>query len=337
VAAEPRRASAALATAIGPGGGQTFGRYTLVDRIGEGGMSEIYTAVLAGAEGFQRMYVVKRLKPELALSKGAIEQFIDEAKLGSMLVHSNIVPVLDFGKIGDGYFLAAEYIVGRNLAEVIDRSVQRTGLPLPIPIACYVAHEVLEALAYAHDKTDDAGTPLRIVHRDVSPANVMATAQGEVKLLDFGIVKAEQRKARTESGNVKGNASFMSPEQARGQLVDARSDVFALGLVLYYLVSGQPLYPGATTAEVFYRAASGPTAEELARLRRLPAPLDQLVERALAIDPAARFPSARAFADALASFVPGSKAKLAALMDALFRDELRRPGRTGSSVAAGRS
>lgn len=320
----PEARLAPLPTLIASAGPRPFGRYTLLDRIGEGGMAEIFTALLTGAEGFQRVLVIKRLKPELAANKTAIDQFIDEAKLGSVLVHSNIVPVLDFGRVGANYFLAQEFIVGRNLSQVMERHEKHSG-PLGPRLVLYVAHEVLEALAFAHDKTSDAGEPLGIVHRDISTSNIMVTAEGEVKLLDFGIVKAEGRVSTTEIGNVKGNPAFMSPEQARGQRTDARSDLFSLGVVIYGAVTGQPFYVGENSAEVFYQAITGPTAEHWARIRALPAPAAQILERALAMDPASRFPNARSFADAVAGFVIGAKPELAAIMKTLFGDELRRP------------
>lgn len=311
-------------TAFSVHSAQTFGRYNLLERIGEGGMAEIYAAVLSGAEGFQRYYVVKRLRPELAQNKAAVEQFIDEAKLGSQLVHSNIVPVFDFGRVGSGYFLAQEYIVGRNLGELMQRHKERLNRAMPPSLVCFIAHEVLEALAYAHDKLDDAGEPLNIVHRDVSSANIMVSLQGEVKLLDFGIVKASTRISQTDFGNIKGNALFMSPEQARGLSVDKRSDLFSLGVVLYHLLTGEQLYSGETTAEVFYKASTGPTADHLARIRCIPEPLPQILERALALNPGDRFSDASTFAEQLAPYTAGARSELATLMNAFFGDELRR-------------
>ena len=188
-------------------GSSTFGRYRLLERLGEGGMAELYTAVLHGAEGFRRLFVVKRLRPHIARNRAAVEQFIDEAKLGSSLVHSNIVPVFDFGKVNDEYFLAQEYIVGRDLGRLLERHVERTGRPLPERLALYIVYEVLEALAYAHSRTDAVGNPIGLVHRDISPGNVMVTSRGEVKLFDFGIVEGgrprlEDRGRRREGQRV---------------------------------------------------------------------------------------------------------------------------------------
>jgi hypothetical protein len=302
----------------------TFGRYKLLERLGEGGMAEIYTAVLHGAEGFRRVFVVKRLRPHVARNRAAVEQFIDEAKLGSSLVHPNIVPVFDFGKVGDEYFMAQEYVVGRDITRLLQRHMERVGKPLDERLVLYIAHEVLDALAYAHNQTDNAGSPLGLVHRDISPGNIMVTARGEVKLFDFGIVKAEGRVSKTEVGVVKGNVSFMSPEQARGLPVDSRSDLFSLGLVMYYALTNDALYPGDSTFEQLMKAASGPRTEHLQRVKLLPAVSASLLARALAVDPALRYQSAADFEAELVPHVTGARAEATALMQRLFGPEFRR-------------
>jgi hypothetical protein len=305
-------------------GASTFGRYRLLQRLGEGGMAELYTAVLHGAEGFRRVYVVKRLRPEVARNRAAVEQFIDEAKLASTLVHSNIVPVFDFGKVGDEYFLAQEYIIGRDLGKVQARHTEKVGRPLAERLVLYVVHEVLEALAYTHNRTDAAGNPIGLVHRDISPGNVMITARGEVKLFDFGIVKGEGRVSKTDVGVVKGNVSFMSPEQARGHPVDARSDLFSLGLVLYFGLTGEQLYPGQSTFDQLLRAATGPKTEQLQRLAELPPVSSAIVSRALAVDPALRYQTAAEFGAAVAPHISGAKGEAAALIQQLFSEEFKR-------------
>ncbi len=326
-----RRTSANLSTTIAAGEAQAFGRYTVLDRIGEGGMCEIFTAALTGPEGFQRVFVLKRLKPGIARIRAAVDQFIDEAKLGSTLVHSNIVPVFDFGKVGDGYFIAQEYVVGRDVGQIVDRHAERLNEPLDPAVVVYIVHEILQALGYAHDKTDDGGAPLNIVHRDVSPGNILVSRNGEVKLIDFGIVKAEGRVSQTDTGNVKGNAAYMAPEQARGLVVDRRADLFSLGLVMFRALSREPFYKGGSTAEVFYGAASGPTDEHHARIDLLPEAIRPILRQALAPDPAARFATAEEFAAALAPLLqPSAKAALATLMHALFGGELRAPGASGA-------
>jgi hypothetical protein len=323
----PQGAAANLAVArqTGPVGvGSIFGRYRLVDRLGEGGMSELFIAEVVGVEGFTRNFVLKRLRAELAHEKEAVSQFIDEARMQAGLVHSNIVPVFDFGVVAGEYFMTQEYIVGRDLARLVTRYVEQNDVGLPEPMAYYVAHETLQALAYAHDQRDKVGAPMGIVHRDISASNVMVSLLGEVKLSDFGIVKSNRRVSKTQVGMVKGNANFMSPEQARGQAVDHRSDLFSLAHVLYYALTGQLLYTGANDLDVLYRAASGLTAADLEDIRKLPDPAAGILEKALAFEPAERFQSAAEFADALAAHASAGKGTTARAMQTLFGEELRR-------------
>jgi hypothetical protein len=302
-----------------------FGRYRLLDRLGEGGMSEVYTAESSGVEGFTRTFVLKRLRPELARDKEAVAQFINEARTQASLVHSNIVPVFDFGMVEGEYFMTEEYIVGRDLTRLLGRHQDLTGRALDLDVGLYVAHETLQALSYAHRKRDRNGLPLNIVHRDVSPGNIIASLAGEVKLSDFGIAKATTRVNSTQMGMVKGNANFMSPEQARGHAVDARSDLFSLGEVLYYCLTGELFYGGENDLDVLFKAATGPTDEHWGRIRSLPEPAADLLERALAFDPRARFQSAAEFGEAIAAVTHTSdgKARLMKLMPTLFGDELR--------------
>ncbi|HXI60500.1 MAG TPA: serine/threonine-protein kinase [Polyangia bacterium] len=295
-----------------------FGRYRLLDRLGEGGMAEVYTAVTFGAEGFRRTFVVKRLRAELAREPSVVAQFIDEANLGSTLVHSNIVPVFDFGKVNDEYFLAQEYILGRDLARLTARVVEKQGHTVPVPVVMYVVHETLKALEYAHGRLSDAGKPLGIVHRDVSPSNVLVSARGEVKLFDFGIVKAEGRVTKTQHGVVKGNVSFMAPEQARGTETDARADLFSLGLVMFYCLTGEILYQGNTTYELLVKAATGPGPEEMARIAALPGPCAEIVAKALQTDPAQRYQSAAEFAAAVHPHTTGGASATLQLVRVLF-------------------
>ena len=301
-----------------------FGRYKLLDQLGQGGMADIYTAVASGVEGFTRTFVLKRLRAELAKDKEAISQFIDEARMQAGLVHSNIVPVFDFGVVNGEYFMTQEYIVGRDLVKMVQRYYEFTKRSMETRFAIYIAHETLLALEYAHTKRDRDGLPMGIVHRDVSAGNIMMSLEGEVKLFDFGIVKARGRSTQTQIGMVKGNTSFMSPEQARGQDVDARSDLFSLALVMYYCLTGRLLYEGDNDLDVLYKAASGPTPKDWEAIYQLPRPAPEIFARALAVDPAQRYQSAAEFAQDLAPHINGVKAEAASLMQLLFGDELRR-------------
>ncbi len=300
-----------------------FGRYFLLDRLGEGGMAEVFTAVAYGAENFRRTFVVKRLRAEMLRNPAVISSFIDEANLASTLVHSNIVPVFDFGRVGDEYYMATEYILGRDLGKVNRRSLDQGKKTLPLGQVFFVAHQTLEALDYAHNKTNDQGQPLGIVHRDVSPNNILISARGEVKLFDFGIAKAEGRLTQTQFGMVKGNVRFMSPEQARGEPVDARSDLFAIGLVIYYALSGDSLYEADTAYNLLVKAALGPGAPELEALHKLPKEAHRVLERALQPNAADRYQSATEFATALQPFIAGQQALLARTMDKLFGADIQ--------------
>jgi serine/threonine-protein kinase len=189
--------------------------------------------------------------------------------------------------------------------------------------ALYIAHEVLRGLHYAHEKRQDDGTALELVHRDVTPENAMISERGEVKILDFGIVKAATRVSQTDIGMVKGNVDYMSPEQARGRSVDRRSDVFSTGLVLYFAVARSPLYRGETLFDRLTRAAMGPGEEEWAQIAALPRPLPEILKRALAIDPAERFQTAAEFAQAVAPYISGGAGELTGVINALYGDELQ--------------
>ena len=323
-------ASGDEAPAIGsPASGTPLGRYMLVDRIGEGGMAEVYTAISFGYGGFRRSFVVKRLRSELIANATAVGLFIDEANLASTLVHPNVVPVFDFGEAAGSYFLAQEYVIGRDLGRITRRLHERGEPLLSVGAILQMAHEVLAGLEYAHAKRDDAGNPLGIVHRDITPDNVMISERGEVKVLDFGIMKATQRVSQTESGTVKGSVGFMSPEQARGKQVDHRSDLFSLGLVILYAATGEPTYPGEAFYDLLTAAAAGPGDAERARIAALPHPLPAILERALQFDPDRRFQSSTEFRAAIAPHAVGAGAtELADQLLRLFGDRAAR--RTGA-------
>jgi hypothetical protein len=294
-------------------------RYIEVAPLGEGGMAKVSLAVTHGEQGFRRQFVVKRLKAELTVNPEVVAQFIDEARLGASLVHSNIVPVFDFGRDADGFFIAQEYIMGRDL-DAVRRALWDRNARLDVAMVLYVAQEVLKALSYAHGKTDDAGKPLGLVHRDVSPNNLMISARGEVKLLDFGIVKAENKLSQTQEGMIKGNVFYMSPEQARGLPVDPRADLFSLGLVLYTAFTGETLYRGVTNYDLLTRAGEGLGKREWDQVNGLPAELAELLFKALQPDPKRRFQSAEEFSRAIPSGGVAPAAAMQKLMEDLFKE-----------------
>ncbi len=316
----PRHSTSVM---IPAGVGTPLGRYVLLDRIGEGGMAEVFTAVSFGSGGFRRTFVIKRLRAEMANNPVAVAHFIDEANLASTLVHPNIVPVFDFGEVAGSYFLAQEYVVGRDLGRLARRMTEQNVARLSVSAALYIAHEVLRGLHHAHERRTDEGSPLELVHRDVTPENVMISERGEIKLLDFGIVKAIQRVSQTDIGMVKGNVDYMSPEQARGRSVDRRSDIYSVGLVLYFALARTPLYRGETLYDRLMRAALGPGDEELERIAALPAPMPEILGRALSVDPDGRYQTANEFALALTPFIEGGAVEAAGVLELLFGDELQ--------------
>jgi serine/threonine-protein kinase len=301
-----------------------LGRYQLIDRIGEGACAEVFTAVSQGAGGLRRSLVVKRLRAEMADHPGAVAHFTDEATLLSKLSHPNLVSVFESGEEGGTYFIAEEYIVGRDLDQLLRRLQERGAPPLSISAALYVIHEILAGLLYLHGPRPGQDAPNGFVHRDVSLRNVMVSRMGNVKLLDFRITRADQRPAQAEIGRAMGSVDFMSPEQARGRAVDHRSDLFSVGLLLYHCAAREPLYRGDTQYDRVSRAAHGPGAQELARITALPPPLPALLTRALEIHPDRRFQSAAEFLTAVAPHIDNGEDEVAGLVSDLFADELQR-------------
>ena len=206
-------------------------------------MAEVFKAKSFGVEGFERIVAVKRILPSIAEDQEFITMFIDEAKMAVQLTHANIAQIFDLGKVGDRYFIAMEYVHGRDLRAIFDRA-RKNEQPIPIPMACYVTMKVCEGLDYAHNKKDAAGRDLNLVHRDVSPQNILISYDGEVKVIDFGIAKAAGRSAKTQAGILKGKFGYMSPEQVRGLPLDRRSDIFSVGIVLYELLTLERLFRG---------------------------------------------------------------------------------------------
>ncbi|HKB77484.1 MAG TPA: protein kinase [Myxococcales bacterium] len=265
-----------------------FGKYLLLDRIAVGGMAEVFAAKAFGAEGFQRILAIKKILPTLGEDPEFVSMFVDEARIAVQLSHANIVQVLELGKHDESLFIAMEYVSGRDLRQLLDR-YRRRGEPLPIPQACAIAARVCEALDYAHRKRDASGNPLGIVHRDVSPQNVLVSFDGAVKLIDFGIAKAERRLQETQSGILKGKFSYMSPEQVRGGPVDQRSDVFAAGVLLWELICGRKLFTGESDLAVLERVCKAEVPPPAGVNPAVPGELSRVVLAALAVEPRDRY------------------------------------------------
>ena len=296
-------------------------RYEVLGRLAAGGMAEVWLARSVGVAGFEKLVVIKTILPNLAESPQFVSMFVNEARLAAMLSHPNCVQIFDLGQEGTTLYIAMEYLEGFALSRLLKRA-RTQSVPVSEGLIARIIMDAASGLDYAHRLKDREGRHVGLVHRDVSPNNLMVSARGEVKLLDFGIVKSDQRLTRTQTGVVKGNLYFMSPEQARALEVDARSDLFSLGMVLYSAATGRPLYSGNTSFELINRAGLGPTPEDLKRVAALPPPLAGLVARALEVDPERRYRNADEFARAVAQGGGiGTAAALQALMEALFTDD----------------
>ncbi len=280
---------------------QTFGRYRLLERLGEGGMAEVFKAKSFGVEGFEKVLVIKRILPKLAASQDFVDMFVHEAKLAVRLSHANIVQVFDLGRIDHpngeptSYFIAMEYVPGLDLATLLSRC-RRAKRSLPLGMAVFIAAEVAKALDHAHRRRDEQSRPLGIVHRDISPQNVLLSWEGEVKVTDFGIAKAkdtiEEESSAKPSVQVRGKLAYMSPEQSRAQPLDGRSDLFSLGTVLYEMIAGHNPFTAPTAFETLRRVqASEYPPLEIVR-QDTPKPLVEIVQRMLAKEVAERVPDA---------------------------------------------
>ncbi len=239
-----------------------FGKYWLLERINVGGMAEVFMAKTFGVEGFERLVAVKRILPNIAEDTEFIQMFVDEAKIAVQLTHANIVQVFDLGKVADSYYIAMEFVHGRDLRALFDRC-RHEGEPMSVAQACFIVMKVCEGLDYAHNKRDAQGTELHLVHRDVSPQNILVSYDGELKLVDFGIAKAAGKASKTQAGILKGKFGYMSPEQVRGLPIDRRSDIFSLGIILYELLTGERLFVGESDFS---------TLEKVRNVEILPAP-----------------------------------------------------------------
>ncbi|HET7501831.1 MAG TPA: protein kinase [Kofleriaceae bacterium] len=270
-----------------------LGKYHLIAEIARGGMGVVYLAMVQGPGGFNKLVVVKELKPELVEEPAFLMMFLDEARLAARLNHPNIVQTNEVGNHGDRYFMAMDYLDGRGLDHVRRRS-KTAGFGLSVPMQLRVICDVLAGLDYAHKLTDFDGTPLNIVHRDVSPQNVFLTFDGQVKLLDFGIAKASDSMHETHAGVVKGKVSYMSPEQGRGQKVDARADVFSVGVLLWEALTGKRMREGKNDQEKLWALVSEDIPRASTIRPSVPPQLDEICARAMAWNRDERYSSAGA-------------------------------------------
>jgi serine/threonine-protein kinase len=270
-------------------------RYHVVSKIAHGGMAEIFLALQKGEQGFQKPVVLKRILPALAEDPSFVRMLVDEAHIASTLNHSNLVQVLDLGKSGDQYFLVLEFVDGWSL-EQVRRRAQGAKLKLPTPLALTIVGALCRGLAYVHTRERN-GKPLGIVHRDVTPQNVLISQQGEVKLADFGIAKAVGKSEKSSTGVIKGKFAYMSPEQSQGRSLDARSDLFSVGTVLYLLTTGRKPFDGPTDLDVIMQVRRARPDKPSTVIKDLNPDVDRFINRALRADPAKRWQSAEQMAD----------------------------------------
>jgi serine/threonine protein kinase len=306
-----------------------FGKYVLIRRLAEGGMAEIYLGKQLGLEGFERNIVIKRLHSNLTASQEFVDMFLDEARLAAGLVHPNVVQITDVGVVEGRYFICMEYLAGDDFGAVLRASRQRKEY-LPLPVVLKVLVEAARGLHFAHEHTDPSGRPLNVVHRDVSPSNLFVTYSGLVKVLDFGIAKAESAVSHTATGTVKGKYQYMSPEQASGERVDRRTDVYALGVTAYEALTLRRPFKRETDLAVMKAVIAG-ECQPLSELRPdLPPGLVDVINRAMAREPDRRHPTAADLADALETFLtstgstPGVSAYLSTLMGSTHVSERAR-------------
>ncbi len=314
-----------------------FGNYILEARIAQGGMAEVYRAFVIDRRGrLPDRVAIKCVRPEMMDDADAIRMMIDEARIAGSLIHDNITRIYDYGRVGETFFIVLEYVAGIDLANIIHRLRGENRL-LPTAHVLHIGRLVARALHSVHSKRDDRGLPMKIVHRDVSPQNVMVGFDGSVKLIDFGVATARRRLTCTAVGFLKGKLAYMSPEPANGAPVDSRSDIYSLGVTLFIALTGLHPYRGMTDSELYQKILE----DEMPRVRqhnyRVPACIDQIVARCLARDPKKRFRTARQLELALAAVLGDLRViyrphSLISYMSAAFADSPRRENADGFEV-----
>jgi eukaryotic-like serine/threonine-protein kinase len=283
--------------------GKRLGKYEILALLALGGTAEIYLARIGGAAGFEKWVVVKCLHDHLADDTEFVKMFLDEARLAAYLDHSNIVQTMELGEYENRYYMAMEFLAGLSLAMIVRRAGERLpGGKIPVPLVLNMVAQSCAGLHYAHERTAN-GKPLNIVHRDISPQNLVVSFEGVVKIVDFGIAKAEMRETRTRSGTIKGKFAYMSPEQCVANNVDRRTDVFALGVIAHELLTGRRLFKKASPYET-YQAVLDCNVEPPSKLNReLDPQLDAIIMRAVAKEKEQRYPTAEAFGDAIIGYL----------------------------------
>ena len=307
-----------------------FGRYLLVDRLSIGGLAEVWRGITRGVGGFDRLVAIKRLLPYLAEDEAFISMLLDESRVALRLNHPNIAQVFEVGRLMESYFIAMEYVSGKDIGAIVDRC-RKKGEPAPIPLSCYAIGQCCAGLDYAHRKKDGEGRELVIIHREVSPQNVLVSYEGEVKLIDW-TTHAAGRSSCTGPGILRGKFRYMSPEQVRGLPLDRRSDVFLAGVCLYEMLTGECLFVGESDFSVLEKVRDAVVPLPRTCNPEIPAALEKVVMKALAKDPGARYQFASELGDALQPFmirgdVAFGRQDLSQHMKATFAEEYERESR----------
>lgn len=271
--------------------GTRFGKYTLLNRIAVGGMAEVFLARQEGLEGFEKTICIKRIRPHLSSQPNFVRMFLNEAKLAAQLNHPNVVQIYDLGRVNDSYFIAMEYISGRDMSRIIPKA-EKAGIPFPMIYALRIASNVCEGLYYAHTKADAYGNPLNVVHRDITPENILVSFNGTVKIVDFGIAKANTQLEQTRAGEIKGKLSYMSPEQCMGHVLDARSDIFSFGSVIYEWITGYKLFTGENEMAILKSIIDGKIYPPSYFKEDVPEAVERILMKSLDKDKSKRYQSA---------------------------------------------
>ncbi len=322
--------------------GRRLGKYDVLALLALGGTAEIYLARIGGEAGFEKYVVVKCLHDHLADDPEFVNMFLDEARLGAQLDHSNIVQTLELGEENHRYYMVMEFLAGMSLAQIARKAKGRVpGGRVPVPLALGIVAQACAGLHYAHQRTTASGQPLNIVHRDVSPQNLVVTFEGMVKLVDFGIAKAAVRETKTKSGTIKGKFAYMSPEQCLAQPVDRRTDVFALGTIVHELLTGRRLFKRGSTYETYQAIVAGHVPTPSSVNHELDPALDPVVMKALAYRKEERYPTAEAFGEALLKVLHQrgksvSASDVARFLDEFFAKELEEHSQRMRELIEGR-
>jgi serine/threonine protein kinase len=323
--------------------GQRLGKYELVALLALGGTAEIYLARIGGVAGFEKYVVVKCLHDHLADDSEFVRMFLDEARLGAQLTHSNIVQTLELGEQMGRYYMVMDYVAGMSMAVVARKAADHMpGGRLPVDLILGLMAQACAGLHYAHNRTDSSGQPLHIVHRDVSPQNLVVTFDGMLKVVDFGIAKAAVRETQTQSGTIKGKFAYMAPEQCMGQQVDRRTDVFALGVVVHELLTGKRLFKRDTAYDTYHAIMAGKVPPPSQDNHELDPALDPIVLKALAYDAKDRYQSAEELGEAMSSILHRrgksvGAGDVALFFDRYFATEIAEHGQRMRALIAGRN